>query len=75
MLDEYGGCYVDVEQGHGFGIDGCGVEDLQIDGEQISLRVVSPMYQLRRPVTPDELYLKFGRVTAESYEISVNGAP
>lgn len=63
----YGDAYLDVARGQGFGIDGCSVRDVSVQGNRISFSLTSQLDE------PPQVLVKFAGLTAAKYVLNVNG--
>jgi hypothetical protein len=66
ITNKYGDAYVDATGGWGVGIDGCRIPEVRISGAAVSVDVLDNL-STSRTIT-----LKFGRLTKEEYQITVN---
>jgi len=74
VLNRFGGAYIDLERGRGFGIDGCRVGGLEIDGSKIRFELVSALKNLPHPYESSfRVRVKFGGLKYPKYEVTVNG--
>ena len=64
---DFGGAFIDLKDGHGFGIDGCVVRELEVGGHTITFDLLTPL--------PDryQVTVRFDGAAARSYRLTVNG--
>lgn len=74
LLRHFGGVYINVKRGHGIGIDGCQVNNLEIDKQKISFNLVNTMMRLNKPYDNEYVTLvKFDGIESGEYDIIING--
>jgi len=67
ITNAYGDAYVDVGKGWGVGIDGCRITDVKLTKRTVSIDIRDNLEKSRT------VRLKFGKMTAKEYDVTVNG--